>query len=63
MPHVPFVYRLSRSSDVVGDNIGEDQSKQTAMKTAVGSTARLERKTTRDGELELSCGVLPKNLI
>jgi hypothetical protein len=28
-----FVYRLSRSGDVVGDNVGEDQSKQMVMKT------------------------------
>jgi hypothetical protein len=34
-----------------------------AMKTAVGCTARLERKTTRDEELEQSRRALPKNLI
>jgi hypothetical protein len=33
------------------------------MKTAVGCTARLERKTTRDEELEQSCRTLSKNLI
>jgi hypothetical protein len=33
------------------------------MKTAVGSTARLGWKTTRDGELEQSRRALPKNLI
>jgi hypothetical protein len=33
------------------------------MKTAVGSTARLGWKTTRDEELEQSCRALPKNLI
>jgi hypothetical protein len=33
------------------------------MKTAVGCTARLERKTTRDEELEQSRRALPKNLI
>jgi hypothetical protein len=33
------------------------------MKTAVGSTARLERKMTRDEELEQSRRTLPKNLI
>jgi len=36
---------------------------QTAMKTAVGCTARLGRKTTRDEELEQSRRALPKNLI
>jgi hypothetical protein len=33
------------------------------MKTAIGCTARLGRKTTRDEELEQSCRALPKNLI
>jgi hypothetical protein len=33
------------------------------MKTAVGSTARLGWKTTRDEELEQSRRALPKNLI
>jgi hypothetical protein len=33
------------------------------MKTAVGCTARLEWKTTRDEELEQSRRALPKNLI
>jgi hypothetical protein len=33
------------------------------MKTAVGSTARLGWKTTRDEELEQSHRALPKNLI
>jgi hypothetical protein len=33
------------------------------MKTAVGCTARLGRKTTHDEELEQSRGALPKNLI
>jgi hypothetical protein len=33
------------------------------MKTAVGCTARLGWKTTRDEELEQSCRALPKNLI
>jgi hypothetical protein len=33
------------------------------MKTAVGCTARLGGKTTRDEELEQSCRALPKNLI
>jgi hypothetical protein len=33
------------------------------MKTAVGCTARLGWKMTRDEELEQSCRVLPKNLI
>jgi hypothetical protein len=33
------------------------------MKTAVGSTARLGWKMTRDEELEQSCRALPKNLI
>jgi hypothetical protein len=33
------------------------------MKTAVGSTARLERKTTHDKEREQSRRALPKNLI
>jgi hypothetical protein len=33
------------------------------MKMAVGSTARLGRKTTRDEELEQSRRALPKNLI
>jgi hypothetical protein len=33
------------------------------MKTAVGCTARLERKMTRDEELEQSRRALPKNLI
>jgi hypothetical protein len=36
---------------------------QTAMKTAVGCTARLGWKTTRDEELEQSRRALPKNLI
>jgi hypothetical protein len=38
-------------------------SKQTAINTTVGSTARLGRKTTHDEELEKSRGALPKNLI
>jgi hypothetical protein len=33
------------------------------MKTVVGCTARLGRKTTRDEELEQSRRALPKNLI
>jgi hypothetical protein len=33
------------------------------MKTAVGCTARLGRKTTRDEEFEQSRRALPKNLI
>jgi hypothetical protein len=33
------------------------------MKTAVGCTARLGGKTTRNEELEQSCRALPKNLI
>jgi hypothetical protein len=33
------------------------------MKTAVGNTAQLGRKTTRDEELEQSRRALPKNLI
>jgi hypothetical protein len=33
------------------------------MKTAVGSTTRLGRKTTRDKELEQTRKALPKNLI
>jgi hypothetical protein len=33
------------------------------MKTAVGCTARLGRKMTRDEELKQSCRALPKNLI
>jgi hypothetical protein len=33
------------------------------MKTAVGTTARPGRKTTRDEELEKSHRALPKNLI
>jgi hypothetical protein len=33
------------------------------MKTAVGSIVQLERKTTRDEELEQPRGALPKNLI
>jgi hypothetical protein len=33
------------------------------MKTAVGSTARLGWKMTRDEELKQSCRALPKNLI
>jgi hypothetical protein len=62
-PHVSFACRYSRSSNVVDDNVGEDRSKQTAMKTAVGSTARLGWKTTRGEELEQSRRALPKNLI
>jgi hypothetical protein len=58
-PHVPFACRCSRSSNVVGDNVGEDRSKQ----TAVGSTARLGWKTTRGEELEQSRRALLKNLI
>jgi hypothetical protein len=61
--HVPLVCKCSHSSNVVADNVAEDWSKQLAMKTAVGSTARLGRKTTRDEEREQSCRVLPKNLI
>jgi hypothetical protein len=38
-------------------------SKQTAMKTAVGCTARLGRKMARDEELKQSRRALPKNLI
>jgi hypothetical protein len=33
------------------------------LKTTVGNTARLGRKTTRDEDLEQSCRTLPKNLI
>jgi hypothetical protein len=62
-PHVPFVCRCSRCSNVVDHNVGVDRSKQTAMKTAVGCTARLGWKTTRDEELEESRRALPKNLI
>jgi hypothetical protein len=62
-PHVPFACRCSRRSNVVDDNVGEDRSKQTTMKTVVGCTARLERKTTRDEELEQLRRALPKNLI
>jgi hypothetical protein len=62
-PHVPFACRCSRSSNVVDDNVEEDRSKQTMMKTAVGSTARFGWKTTRDEEHEQSCRALPKNLI
>jgi hypothetical protein len=58
-----FVCRCSHCSSVVDDNIGEDQSKQTAMKMAVGYTAGLGRKTTHDEELEQSCRALLKNLI
>jgi hypothetical protein len=61
--HVPFACRCTRSSNVVDDNVGVDRSKQTTMKTAVGCTARLGRKTTRDEELEQSRRALPKNLI
>jgi hypothetical protein len=60
---VPFAYICSCSSNIVDDNIGEDRSKQTTMKTAVGSTARLGWKTARDEELEQSRRALPKNLI
>jgi hypothetical protein len=62
-PHVPFVCRCSRYSNVVDDNVGEDRLKQTTMKTVVGCTARLGRKTTRDEKLEQSRRALPKNLI
>jgi hypothetical protein len=61
--HVPFACRCSRSRNVVDDNVGEDRSKKTTMKTAVGSTSRLGWKTTRDEELEQLCRALPKNLI
>jgi hypothetical protein len=37
--------------------------KQTVMKTALGNTARLGWKTTRDEELERSRRALPKNVI
>ena len=47
--------------NVVDD--GDDRSKQTALKTTVGSTARLGWKATRDEELEQSRRALPKNLI
>jgi hypothetical protein len=60
---ISFACRCSRSSNIVNDNIGEDRSKQTMMKTAVGSTARLGWKTTHDEELEQSRRALPKNLI
>jgi hypothetical protein len=63
MSHVPFACRCSHSSNVVDDNVGVDQLKQMAMKMAVGSTARLGWKTTRDEELEQSCRARPKNLI
>jgi hypothetical protein len=62
-PHVPFVCRCSRYSNVVDHNVGEDRSKQTTMKMAVGCTARLGWKMTRDEELEQSRRALPKNLI
>jgi hypothetical protein len=48
---------------MVDDNVGEDRSKQMAMKTMVGSTARLGRETARDEEIEQSRRALPKNLI
>jgi hypothetical protein len=63
IPYVPFACRCSPSSNIVDDNVGEDRSKQTMMKMAVGSTARLGWKTTRDEELEQSRRALPKNLI
>jgi hypothetical protein len=62
-PHVPFVCRCSRCSNVVDHNVGEDRSKQTAMKMAVGYTTRLGWKMTRDEELEQSRRALLKNLI
>jgi hypothetical protein len=62
-PYIPFVCRYSRCSNVVDHNVGEDRSKQTAIKTAVGCTARLGWKTTHDEELEQSHRALPKNLI
>jgi hypothetical protein len=55
------VDRTYRSlADVV---VAVDRSKQTMMKTAVGCTARLGWKTTRDEELEQSRRALSKNLI
>jgi hypothetical protein len=54
-PHVPFICRCSHCSNIVDHNVGEERSKQTAMKTAIGCTARLGRKMTRDEELEQSC--------
>jgi hypothetical protein len=60
---IPLVWRWSRNGNVVDDNVGEDWSKQMAMKTVVGSTARLERNTTRDEERKKSRRALPKNLI
>ena len=47
-------------SDGVDDDVGDDLL-STAMKTMMSS--RLERKTTRDEEVEQSCIALPKNLI
>ena len=44
--------------DSVDDDVGDD-----LLLTAMNSTARLGRKTTRDDEFEQSRTALPKNLI
>jgi hypothetical protein len=43
MPHVPFICRWSRYGDVVDDNVGEDQSKQMAMKNLSNRAERFQK--------------------
>ena len=50
-------------TDVVDDNVGDDRSKKTALKTTSFRSRRATGKTSRDDELEQSRGALPKNLI
>ena len=51
------------SIDVVDDNVGDDRSKKTALKTTSFRSHRTTGKTSRVDELEQSHGALPKNLI